>query len=251
MKIEQLVSQRDRDLNTRNHFLKALGISAIFHLCIILVIVLVATMSSHPKILVPGYKVSLVMSPKPSTLQKKRVTKPRKKKKRIVKKAPKNVKVKKAKPKAKKKTSPKGKKIVPKKKEPEKPKKVIAPEKVETRKEAAPKKPDKPSQKAVVAAGMPFPHLWYLKLVERRVDENWATHGIDLRGMRGDPVVRFTITRDGSLSSVLMEKSSGSPDLDDSAVQAVRESSPFPPLPDDFSADKLDVHFGFSYAQHE
>ncbi|VAX21906.1 hypothetical protein MNBD_NITROSPINAE02-1124 [hydrothermal vent metagenome] len=249
MKIEQLVSQRDRDLNTRNHFLKALGISAIFHLGVILIIVLAGAMSSKPKILVPGYKVSLVMSPKPSTLQKKRV--PKKKKKRIVKKAPKNVKVKKAKPKAKKKTSPKGKKIVPKKKEPEKPKKVIAPEKVEARKETAPKKPDKPKQRAVVAAGMPFPHLWYLKIVERRVDENWATHGIDIRGMRGDPVVRFSITRDGSLSSVLMEKSSGSPDLDASAVQAVRESSPFPPLPDDFPSNKLDVHFGFSYAQHE
>lgn len=249
MKIEQLVSQRDRDLNSQDQFLKALGVSAILHLCVILIIVLVATMSTQTKMVVPGYKVSLIMA-KPTTLQRKKVIK-RETKRKVVKKAPKNVKVKKAKPKAKKKTSPKGKKIVPKKKVPEKPKKVIAPERVEAEQVTAPQKEVKPTKKAVVATGIPFPHLWYLKIVERKVDDHWATHGIDLRGMRGDPVVRFTITRDGSLSSVSMEKSSGSPDLDESAVQAVRESSPFPPLPEDFPSNTLDVHFGFSYAQHE
>ena len=45
----------------------------------------------------------------------------------------------------------------------------------------------------------------------------------------------------------MVEKSSGNTLYDQSAVRAVMEASPFPPLPPEFKASSLRVHFGFEF----
>lgn len=51
--------------------------------------------------------------------------------------------------------------------------------------------------------------------------------------------LRYTLARNGSVSFVRVEKSSGSATFDDSAVQAVRRASPFPPPPKSFPTGDL------------
>lgn len=58
-------------------------------------------------------------------------------------------------------------------------------------------------------------------------------------------VVRFQIARDGGVSNPRVEKKSGSEVLDSSALQAIKDSSPLPPLPDDYAGESLDVCMTF------
>jgi len=58
-------------------------------------------------------------------------------------------------------------------------------------------------------------------------------------------MVRFKIAKDGSISNPRVEKKSGSEVLDTSALQAIKDSSPMPPLPDDYAGDSLEVCMTF------
>lgn len=58
-------------------------------------------------------------------------------------------------------------------------------------------------------------------------------------------VVRFKIARGGEISNPRVEKRSGSEVLDASALQAIKESSPLPPLPDDYKGDSIEVCMTF------
>ena len=51
--------------------------------------------------------------------------------------------------------------------------------------------------------------------------------------------LRYTLARNGSVSFVRVEKTSGNPSFDDSAVQAVRRASPFLPPPKSFPVGDL------------
>jgi protein TonB len=59
------------------------------------------------------------------------------------------------------------------------------------------------------------------------------------------PVIFFRIGRDGSISDVRIERSSGLPFVDRAAQRAVLASSPLPPLPADFHEGSLGVHLKF------
>ena len=103
----------------------------------------------------------------------------------------------------------------------------------------------------LVTEGMAFPHTWYLQIIERKANENWITHGIIISGKRADPVVRFNILRNGKVDGLDLEKSSGNPTLDESALAAITRASPFPQLPADYGSDHLTVHFSFTYEQRD
>ncbi len=59
------------------------------------------------------------------------------------------------------------------------------------------------------------------------------------------PVIFFRIARDGTISDVQIERSSGFPFVDRAAQRAVMASSPLPPLPADFHESSLGVHLKF------
>jgi len=52
-------------------------------------------------------------------------------------------------------------------------------------------------------------------------------------------VLRYNLAGNGTVSFVRVEKTSGNPSFDDSAVQAVRRASPFPPPPRSFPIGDL------------
>jgi TonB family protein len=76
----------------------------------------------------------------------------------------------------------------------------------------------------------------YLDRVERRVTAVWVLpEKLDGRKV----ILRMHLERSGRVSKVRVEKSSGDKKFDDSAVEAVRTASPFPPVPE--SAQKFIV----------
>ena len=74
--------------------------------------------------------------------------------------------------------------------------------------------------------------------------QNWNAN----QGAGGQPIIKFTIRRDGMLTNVELEKSSGQALLDLEARRAVIKTMQLPPLPREFTGELADgsPHFRFS-----
>lgn len=88
----------------------------------------------------------------------------------------------------------------------------------------------------------------YVEGVQRRVSSNWLISAVDPY-VRFAPrvTVAFDIVRDGSIVSIQIIRSSGTPSVDRSAIRAIRESSPLRPLPSDYAGRKVSVEFFFDF----
>jgi TonB family protein len=75
---------------------------------------------------------------------------------------------------------------------------------------------------------------------------NWLPPQAFMLGFRGHVDIEFVVERDGSLSSLRIVKSSGTPSLDRSAVNALKGSR-FLPLPNDFGPPRVTFQVGFYY----
>jgi protein TonB len=65
----------------------------------------------------------------------------------------------------------------------------------------------------------------------------------------GEVLVMFTIQRDGSITDVKVERSSGYIALDLSAHRALVNARQLPPLPAPFTNPTLTVHLNFQYTR--
>lgn len=109
-------------------------------------------------------------------------------------------------------------------------------------------KPNAPSTStgSIAVDANDFPFTYYLRLIQSKIGERWTPPRAAAAG--GERVVvLFEIQRDGQVRETQVEKSSGNTLYDQSAMRAVIEASPFPPLPPEFKASSLRVHFGFEF----
>ncbi len=84
----------------------------------------------------------------------------------------------------------------------------------------------------------------YADLVVQRITQKWDTNG--LAGLHLPmAVVTFDILRDGSVKNARVAQSSGNSTLDYSAIRAVMDAGPFPPLPPNYSGGQADVELRF------
>lgn len=84
---------------------------------------------------------------------------------------------------------------------------------------------------------------WYAELVRERLAQNWHTNGL---GDVGAPsIVNFTILRNGTIRDVTLFQGSGNPTVDNSALRAVYDSNPLPPLPPQVAGNSLPAQFTF------
>src|SRR5271170_1162298 len=84
----------------------------------------------------------------------------------------------------------------------------------------------------------------YADLVVQRVTQKWQTNG--LAGLQAPmAVITFDIMRDGSVRNSKIAQSSGSASLDYSALRAVTDAAPFPPLPSNYSGSSTNVELRF------
>jgi TonB family protein len=83
----------------------------------------------------------------------------------------------------------------------------------------------------------------YILLMVERIRSNWRSQ-VDATGLT---VVNFTIQRDGRLTAVTTERSSGYGTLDNNATRAVILTGRLPELPSGYSNPTLGVHLSFEY----
>lgn len=91
----------------------------------------------------------------------------------------------------------------------------------------------------------------YLARVLAAVRRNWyAVIPESARlGAKGKVILIFTILKDGSLPALqpAVTRSSGQEPLDRAALSAILASTPFPPLPSQFTGDRITLQFTFLY----
>lgn len=88
----------------------------------------------------------------------------------------------------------------------------------------------------------------YLMDMKRKIEFHWEYPALAARnGWQGNLKVNFKINKDGSVSDISLERSSGYPMLDDAAITAVRLSAPFPPFPTNFSIEDISIKGQFTY----
>jgi TonB family protein len=83
----------------------------------------------------------------------------------------------------------------------------------------------------------------YIQRMSDQIRENWQPQP----NFAGTALVKFTIQRDGRITDVALEKSSGATGPDITAQRAIAMTKQLPPLPTQFSNPTLTVHLGFEY----
>jgi TonB family protein len=90
-----------------------------------------------------------------------------------------------------------------------------------------------------------FQYGWYISQINSIFSGNWT------RPIKPDldstlrAIVHFRIQRDGRLTEIALKQPSGDAALDRSALRAVQDSNPLPPLPYQYPKDSLGVDFFF------
>lgn len=94
-----------------------------------------------------------------------------------------------------------------------------------------------------------FKYEAYMARLKDRIERIWHYPAeAARRGLYGDLYIRFTIKKNGTLGDVELLRTSGHRDLDQAAMQALRDGAPYWPLPDDWGRDALPVTGHFVYS---
>jgi TonB family protein len=83
----------------------------------------------------------------------------------------------------------------------------------------------------------------YIQRMSDQIHENWQPQP----NFAGQAIVKFTIQRDGTITGVALEKSSGATGPDITAQRAIAMTKQLPPLPAQFTNPTLTVHLSFVY----
>jgi protein TonB len=86
---------------------------------------------------------------------------------------------------------------------------------------------------------------WYRASVTAALYSNWRRPILSGISEPMEVSVSFEILRDGSVVNLNIDSSSGAPSLDRSALRAVTEASPLPPLPAQWRESRLSALFAF------
>jgi protein TonB len=89
---------------------------------------------------------------------------------------------------------------------------------------------------------------WYVDQINRKMSESWNKNDVDPRTPKGARVyLDFTIHRDGSVSNLRLDQSSGSPTLDTSCMRGVQRVDTFGNLPAAYNQSLLNVEYYCEY----
>ncbi len=88
----------------------------------------------------------------------------------------------------------------------------------------------------------------YLALVQSKIRALWVAPPVDVTGRSFQVVIRFRLHRNGSISNVVVEETSGNGYYDDAGKRAVQAADPLPEFPESMSESALDAHFSFTVA---
>lgn len=83
----------------------------------------------------------------------------------------------------------------------------------------------------------------YLEEIHKQISGKWQPPAVN---KDSEVVLKFTILKNGHVADEQVSQSSGSKEVDESALTALRRSSPLPPLPLSFPRDQVTVNFNFT-----
>ena len=89
----------------------------------------------------------------------------------------------------------------------------------------------------------------YLAQVRRKISSMWAAPPVDVTAQAYRVVVKFRLHRDGSVSGVAVEQSSGNEYFDLAGKRAVVTANPLPMFPADLAESYFDAHFTFTVGE--
>jgi len=105
---------------------------------------------------------------------------------------------------------------------------------------AAPAAPASAPGQAGIATDLPnFPYPWYISQIRQSLWNQWSSR---MPRQKGECVVVFTLLPNGRLVDLRTEESSGDSAFDLTALSAVQDGAPYPPLPRGFKDPFLKVH---------
>ncbi len=94
-----------------------------------------------------------------------------------------------------------------------------------------------------------YKYYGYKMRLKEKIEETWRYPAEAARkGIYADLYIRFTILRDGKLGAVELLRTSGYKMLDDAAMKAVKDASPFWPLPPEWKEDSFTITGHFVYS---
>jgi TonB family protein len=93
-----------------------------------------------------------------------------------------------------------------------------------------------------------FKYQGYMARLKEKIESIWQyPRSAAERGIYGDLYIRFSIKKDGSLGRVDLVRTSGYRDLDEAAFKALRDASPFWPLPKEWDMEEFIIEGHFIY----
>ena len=95
-----------------------------------------------------------------------------------------------------------------------------------------------------------FPFSYYLQILSDRITANWFTSLVDTGvGGQYQTQVYFRIYKNGQISDLRVDVSSGVQAFDLSALRAIQSSAPFPPLPSEYDGQYLGITLIFEHVK--
>ncbi len=93
-----------------------------------------------------------------------------------------------------------------------------------------------------------YKFLIYNQRLKERIESIWHyPEEAAEKGIYGDLIIKFTIKKNGQLGAVELVRGSGYPVLDKAAVEALKEASPYWPLPEEWGMDAYTIEGNFVY----
>ena len=100
------------------------------------------------------------------------------------------------------------------------------------------------AEKTVQASFTNFPYPWYITQVRNALWTAWQKYK-PKNGQGLSSLISFNVDKNGAVFEIQLEHSSGDEAYDYAALNAARDSGPYPPLPDDFKKEILTVTVEF------
>lgn len=82
----------------------------------------------------------------------------------------------------------------------------------------------------------------YMNAMHDKITQKWVPPVVD---KDTEVIVEYTIMKNGYVKDVKIAQSSGNAEVDNSALEALKNSSPLPPLPLSFDNESINVKFNF------
>lgn len=101
-----------------------------------------------------------------------------------------------------------------------------------------------PQLKATITNQEDFPFQWYLSFIQGKISSCWHQPQMVI-AKQYISMISFTILKDGSVRNIKVKRSSGITNFDKSAIQAVEQAQPLPPLPPSYKHEQLVVNVEF------